>query len=180
MARLMFLMASALLAACSATTEPTPFAYFDKHGGRVRDMANLLSPEAEQRLTRQLDTAEHAYGPQMGVVTVASLHNYAIEDFSLAYARAWGLGDKHRSDGLLLLVAPNEHKVRIEVGRGIESTFSDVYAKQVIDDIILPRFKQGDLEAGISAGVDELVAHMRQNPTLPANDNAVQTTAKAA
>jgi len=180
MVRYLVLIGSALLVACSAAAEPTPFPYFNKEGGRIRDMANLLSPEVEGHLTDQLDRAEASYGPQMAVVTVDSLHDYSIEDFSLFYARAWSLGDKVRNDGMLLLVAPNERKVRIEIGKGIEDTFTDVYCKEVIDHAIIPRFKEGDFEAGITAGVDELVTHMREHPTLPANDNAAQPAAAKA
>jgi uncharacterized protein len=168
------------LAACSAAAEPKAFPYFEKDGGRVRDMAQVLSPETEQRLTAQLDAAEARYGPQLAVVTVSSLHDYPIEDFSLFYARAWGLGDRKRNDGLLLLVAPNERKVRIEVGKGVEGTFTDVYCKEVLDHVLLPRFKKGDLEGGISAGVNELVVHMQEHPTLPANDNTAHPPAAKA
>jgi uncharacterized protein len=180
MARLLALLGSALLVACSASAESPAFPYFDKEGGRVRDMANVLSPQAEARLTAALDEAEANYGPQMAIVTVSSLHGYEIADFSLKYARAWGLGDKERNDGLQLLVAPNERKVRIEVGKGIEKTFTDLYCKDILDDVIIPRFTEGSLEAGIIAGVDEMIAHMRENPTLPANDNAAQPAAAKA
>jgi uncharacterized protein len=180
MARLLVLIGSALLVACSASAEPKPFPYFETEGGRVRDLANALSPPEEKRLTEELDAAEASYGPQMAVVVVPSLHGYSIEDFTLSYARAWGLGDHRRNDGLLLLVAPKERKVRIEVGKGLEHSFTDVYCQHVIEAMILPRFKQGILEEGISAGVSELVAHMRAHPTLPANDNVAGLAASKA
>jgi len=170
------------LAACSAAAEPKPkpFAYFEAEGGRVRDMAQVLSPETEQRLILALDTAQAHYGPQMGVVTVASLHNLPIEEFSLRYANAWGLGDKRRNDGLLLLVAPKEHAMRIEVGKGIETSFTDEYCAEVIEQTMLPKFRQGDLEGGITAGAAELIHHMREHPTLPANDNTAHPRAAKA
>jgi uncharacterized protein len=178
---IMVTLASALLASCSAAAEPKPFPYFDKEGGRVRDLAQVLPPALEARQTGDLDSAEENYGPQMAVVTVPSLHGISIEDFSLSYARAWKLGDKTRNDGIMLLVAPTERKVRIEVGKGIEGTFTDVYCKDVLEKAILPRFKSGDIAADVAAGVDALVANMRRHPTIPANDDATSLhTAKAA
>jgi uncharacterized protein len=171
---------AALIAACSAASEPAAFPHFSEEGGRVRDMADLLSPEAEARLTARLDQAEAMFGPQMAIVTVTSLEGYPITDFSLEYARAWGLGDKERNDGLQLLVAPNERRVRIEVGKGIEVTFTDVYCAEVIENVILPRFREGKMEDGIIAGTEQLIEHMRDNPTIPVNDNAPTPAREAA
>ena len=147
------------------------FPYFNAEGGRVRDLADILSAEVEQQLTAMLDAAEAEYGPQMGVVTVATLEGLEIDDFSLRYANAWGLGDKQRNDGLMLVVAPNERKVRIEVGLGIEDTFSDAFAERVLDTQSLPAFRDGQFEAGIIATTEALVANMRCHPTIAANDN---------
>jgi len=180
MGRLMLFLVSALLVACSAAAEPSAFPYFEREGGRVRDLANVLSPEAEKRLTAELDDAEAKYGPQLAVVTVPSLHKLSIEEFSFQYANAWALGDKKRNDGLMLIVASNEHQMRIEVGKGIETTFSDEYCANVIERTILPLFRQGDLEGGITAGVAELTGHIRAHPTIPANDNAASPAAEKA
>jgi uncharacterized protein len=166
------LLAAAVLAACSAQEEPPAFPYYEAEGGRVRDGADILSPAAEHALAARLYAAEASYGPQLAIVTVESLHGYSIEDFSLLYARAWGLGDGDRNDGLLLLVAPDERRVRIEVGKGLEETFTDLYCKDVLDAAIMPRFRQGDMEAGVIAGVEALIDRMRKHPTIPANDNA--------
>ncbi|WP_369027095.1 YgcG family protein [Qipengyuania sp. RANM35] len=160
--------------------EPEPtFPYFSEEGGRVRDMANVLSPSTEAALTAQLDRAEQQFGQQVGVVTVASLEGYPIEDFSLEYARAWKLGDAKRNDGLQILIALNERKIRIEVGKGIERTFTDIYCKEVID-MMTPYFRDGDFDAGVTVGVAELVRHMEQYPSLPANDNRPASQEKAA
>ncbi len=145
----------------------------------MRDMANILSPEVEAALQQRLDDAQEQWGPQMAVVTVETLHGYTIEEFSLEYARSWGLGDAQRNDGLLLLVAPSERKLRIEVGKGIERTFTDVYCQQVIATMI-PYFSSGDFDGGVSAGVDEMVGQMRRHPTAPANDNPIPAREKAA
>jgi len=166
------LLATAVLAACSAQQEPPAFPYFEAEGGRVRDGADILSSAAEQSLVATLDAAEASFGTQLAIVTVESLHGYSIEDFSLLYARAWGLGDGERNDGLLLLVAPDERRVRIEVGKGIEETFTDLYCKDVIESAIIPRFREGNMEGGVVAGAEALIDQMRKHPTIPANDNA--------
>lgn len=180
MKRLLGIWGAVLLTACSASADAPVFPYFEEDGGRVRDGANVLSSEVEQELALALDRAETIFGPQMAVVTVDSLHGYTIEDFSLYYARAWGLGDKGRDDGLLLLVAPNERRVRIEVGTGLERTFDDLFCKDVLDDAVLPQFREGDIEAGIVAGAEALMKRMQQHPTIPANDNASVSTREAA
>lgn len=165
---------------CSSEAEEARFPYFDEQGGRVRDMAGLLDEATEADLANKLDHAEAAYGPQMGVVTVTSLEGYDISDFSLQYARAWRLGDAQRNDGILLLVAPNERQARIEIGKGIEATFTDVYCREVLEDAILPHFRAGDMQAGIVAGTSELILHMRKHPTIPANDNLPPAIEEAA
>ena len=129
--------------------------------GRVVDGANLLTPEQEGALTGRLADVEREVGPQFAVVTVPSLGGEAIEAYSLKLARRWGLGSKERDDGLMLLVAPNERKVRIEVGYGLEKRVTDPFAARVIRDQILPRFENGDFPAGIEAGSDALIERLR-------------------
>jgi uncharacterized protein len=178
MARLLALLTATLLAACSAATgggkaQPAQV-------GRVRDFAEILTPAEEARLTARLDEAERLYGPQVGIVTVKSLEGRSIEDASLEYARAWALGDKHRNDGILIMVAPNERKMRIEVGYGLEGSFNDVFCKQVIDTAMVPHFRQGHYNRGLAAALDLMITKMRNTPTLPANDNAPAQASEAA
>lgn len=164
------------LASCSMQEEEQPapvFPYFSEEGGRVRDLANVLDPAFEADLTAKLDAAERQFGYQAGVVTVPSLHGYTVADFSLYYARAWGLGNAQRNDGLMILVAPSERQVRIEVGSGIETAFSDVFCKQIIDEDMIPSFATGDYQRGIAQGAAALVERMRAHPTISANDNEV-------
>ena len=160
-----------MLAACGAAAEDAApaFAYYEEEGGRVRDGADILTAETEAKLTRMLDQAEANYGQQMGVVTVPSLRGYAIDDFSFAYAQSWGLGNAERDDGLMLLIAPNEQTVRIEIGIGIEDTFPNSFAQTVIDDDIIPAFAIGDFDSGVIAGTEALVLRMRKYPSKPAN-----------
>ena len=164
---------TSLIGACAEQTAPPAFEYFEEEGGRVRDLADILSPEFEARMTEALDEAEADYGYQMAIVTTPSLHGYSIEDFSLFYARAWGLGDAERNDGLLLLVAPNARRVRIEVGKGIENSFTDLYAASVLQEAVIPAFRNSDFEGGIEAGTRMMIEKMREFPTIPANDNVL-------
>lgn len=180
MKRIAILLIAIMLGACSSADDAPPFPYFDPEGGRVRDGGGILSAEEEKRLTKRLAQAQADYGPQLGIVTVSTLHGYPIEEFSLDYANAWGLGDKRRNDGLMILVAPNERQVRIEVGTGLERSFTNAFCQQVIDRDMLPHFKSGDYAAGIIAGTDALVARMRAHPTIPANDDTPESRKEAA
>ena len=117
-----------------ANAEPT----FPALTGRVVDDANLLDPADEQALTADLKALEDKSSDQVVVVTVPSLQGYAIEDYGYQLGRHWGIGTKQLSNGVLLIVAPNERKVRIEVGRGIEPILTDALSKVIIENAILP------------------------------------------
>lgn len=125
--------------------------------GRVVDEAEILSAEFETKLTDKLEELEERTLVQLVVATTPDLNGYSIEDYSLALAQSWGLGSSERNDGLLLLVAPDERKVRIEVGYGLEASVKDEEAGQIIREAILPSFRTGDYEAGVDAGVDGLI-----------------------
>ena len=177
MARLVALLASALLAACSAQQGAADESVLD---GRVRDLAGILDAESEARLTARLDEAERLYGPQVAIVTVASLDGRPIEQFTTDYANEWGLGDEDRDDGIVILIAPNDRKVRIGTGLGIETTYPDAWAQEVIDKTLLPQFRQSNYGRGLEAAVDMIVARMKRYPTAPANDNTPATASEAA
>jgi uncharacterized protein len=103
---------------CSASAQKVPAL-----NGRVVDDANLLDLEIETLLNGELEETERQYGHQFVVVTVQSLQGKSIDEYGLTLGNAWGIGDKKRNDGLILLIAPNERRVRIEVGYGLESSF---------------------------------------------------------
>ncbi len=132
--------------------------------GRVVDQADILSPATEAALTRQLRTLEDASQRQLVVATVPSLQGYTIEEFGYRLGRDWGIGDAARNDGIILLVAPNDRKVRIEVGYGLEGIMSDGFSFLIVNREILPRFRDGDLEGGVQAGVDALVTQLGLPP----------------
>jgi uncharacterized protein len=127
-------------------------------GGRVVDLADVLSPAQEAALTEQLAAHEARTSNQVVVATVPDLQGYDVERFAVDLLRAWKLGQADRNNGVLLLVAPNERAVRIEVGYGLEGTLTDALSSDIINSRILPRFKAGDLPGGITSGVDGILA----------------------
>lgn len=130
---------------------------FPKLTGRVADAANLLSPEQEIALDRKLAALETANQRQLVVATIPDLQGYAIEDYGYRLGRAWGIGRKTVNDGALLIVAPNERRVRIEVGYGLEPIVTDALSSVIIQSRILPAFRNGDMAGGIIAGADALI-----------------------
>ena len=125
--------------------------------GRVVDGAGLLAPDVRQRIGDKLKAHEDKTSDQVVVATVPSLQDVTIEDFANGLFRHWQLGQKARNNGVLLIVAPKERKVRIEVGYGVEGALTDALSKVVITTAIAPKFKTGDFAGGIEAGVDAIL-----------------------
>ena len=148
--------AALLASSCAAEAEPKVEPALELTG-RVVDAAGVLSPEFEEQMTMRLTQLEDETLVQLVVATTPTLDGKAINDYSRTLANAWGLGDAKRNDGLLILVAPNERRVRIAVGYAMEKTVTDKEAAIIIEKHILPHFRGGDFETGISKGVDELV-----------------------
>jgi uncharacterized protein len=122
----------------------------------VVDRADVLSPATQQQLESRLAAYERETSHQIVVHTTPSLEGLTIEQYSIRVAEAWKAGHKGLDNGLILTVAPDERKVRIEVGYGLEGVVPDAVASRIIRETILPAFRRGDLEAGILAGVDRL------------------------
>jgi len=131
---------------------PTPTLTFPALSGRVVDDAGLLSVPDREALTRSLADLEAKTTDQLVVVTLKTLQGRPIEEYGYQLGRAWGIGQKGKDSGALLIVAAAERKVRIEVGYGLEGTLTDAATKIIIEDTILPRFKAGDFPGGIKAG----------------------------
>ena len=143
--------------------------------GRVVDAAHVLTPEVVSELTQRSAAIEASSGRQLVVATVPSLGGLEIEDYGYKLGRAWGIGEKGKNTGLILLVAPTERKVRIEVGYGLEGEVTDALSSVVINQKILPRFKAGDISGGVQAGGDALADLL----ALP-SDQLQQKSAEAA
>ncbi len=142
-----------LLAGCSAArAEPT----FPTLTGRITDEASLLKAGDRNIIEAELAELESKSTDQLAVVTLNSLQGYSIEDFGYQLGRKWGIGQKGKDNGALLIVAPNERKVRIEVGRGLEPMLTDAMSKLIIENAIIPAFRKGDFAGGIAAGVRDI------------------------
>lgn len=135
-----------------ALAEPS----FPKLTGRVVDNANLLDAATKAQITADLAQLEEKSTDQLVVVTLPSLGGYAIEDYGYQLGRHWAIGQKGKDNGAILIVAPNERKVRIEVGRGLEPHLTDAMSRLIIENAILPRFRRGDFQGGIIAGVRDM------------------------
>lgn len=146
--------------------------------GRVVDAANLIDPAREQALTQKLAALEQESGRQLAVVTLPDLQGYEIADYGYRLGRAWGIGTKEKNDGALLIVAPNERRVRIEVGYGLEGILTDAMSALIINNAIVPRFKAGDYPGGIEAGVNEMIALLNLPPE-EARARAAELAARA-
>ncbi|MGE3690831.1 MAG: YgcG family protein [Novosphingobium sp.] len=128
--------------------------------GRVVDAAGIIPEDEEARLDQKLSALEEQSRRQLVVATVPDLQGYDIADYSNRLFRTWGLGSKERNDGVLLIVAPNERKLRIEVGYGLEGVMTDGLSSLIIQNVVVPRFKVGDMPGGIEAGTDALIQHL--------------------
>jgi uncharacterized protein len=137
--------------------------------GRVVDDAGLLSGRDRQELDAALASFEKQTGDQIVVATLKSLQGLPIEDFGYQLGRHWGIGQKGKDNGALLIVAPEERAVRIEVGYGLEGELTDAKDRTIIETDILPRFRDGDFAAGIKAGVAAMIETLggSYNPALP-------------
>jgi uncharacterized protein len=135
--------------------------------GRVADGAHVLAPAAREALTRRLAALEARTRDQLVVVTLPSLAGHPIESWGLALGNGWGIGRKGLDNGVLLIVAPRDHKVRIEVGCGLEGLLTDARAGQIIERDIVPRFRARQLEGGIEAGVASIDTLLRRDRRRP-------------
>jgi uncharacterized protein len=144
--------AAFLLAALACAGAHADEPKFPAFTGIVVDEAGILSPATRARLTQALTEFQRATKRQVAVVTVRSLQGYPIEDYGYRLGRAWGVGEKGKDSGAILLVAPNEHEVRIEVGYGLEGELTDATSKRIVEQVILPAFRGGDFNRGVVAG----------------------------
>lgn len=163
----------ALITALPAAADPV----FPKLTGRVTDAAGVLPPDTVAALDAKLKALEDTTGTQLVVATVPDLQGYEIEEYGYQLGRAWGIGQKGTNNGAILLVAPAQRKLRIEVGYGLEGVLTDAVSSRIIRQVIVPQFKAGDMAGGIVAGTDALIALLQLPPDQQA---AYAAKAKAA
>ena len=145
-----------VLAVQPAAAAPT----FPPLTGRVVDDAHILSPQTQAELTQELAGLEQKTSRQLIVVTLPSLQGYDIADYGYQLGRAWGVGQKQTNNGALFIVAPNDRKVRVEVGYGLEGVLTDALSNVILQREVLPRFRQKDMEGGVVAGTRALVEQL--------------------
>jgi len=131
---------------------------FPALSGRVVDDAGVLDEGTRAALTQKLAEFEAKTTDQFVVVTLKSLQGTSIEDFGVELGRHWQIGQRDKNNGVLLIVAPNERRVRIEVGYGLEGALTDAVSRLIIENGITPRFRAGDFAGGITRGVDDIVS----------------------
>ena len=170
------LVATALFVCASALAAELNFPQLS---GRVVDQANILSADTRTALTSKLKNLEDKSGIQLVVATVSSLDGQEIEPYANQLFRTWKLGEAKKNNGVLFLVAPKEHRVRIEVGYGLEGTLTDATSKIIIANAVAPRFKAGDFNGGVTRGVDDIIttlttdsADWQKRPAVREEDNS--------
>jgi len=147
----------ALLISVSACTPTTP-----ESTGQVTDLAGVLTAEQLASLTETIAQFEAETTHQIAVLTVKSLDGENIDDFSLRIANTWGVGRKEYDNGILIVIAPTERNVRIELGLGMEKYISDATAQAIIDEAMVPELRKGDHEAGLRKGLERLMTEARK------------------
>jgi uncharacterized protein len=136
---------------------------------RVTDLSNILAPEQKSALEARLAAFEKEKGSQIAVLLMPTTRPEAIEQYSIRVAEKWKLGRKGIDDGILVLMATQDREVRIEVGYGLEGVIPDAIAKRVIEEIMIPRFREGDIAGGLNAGVERLIGLIEGEPLPPPN-----------
>ncbi len=147
---------------------------FPQLTGPVVDQANIIPADVEARLADKLTALKGQSQREVVVVTLPDLQGYEISDYGYQLGRHWQLGTKEKNEGAMLIIAPKERKVRIEVGYGLEPVLTDGLSSLIINQQIVPRFKAGDMPGGIEAGTDAIIRQL----ALP-TDQAAQIAAKA-
>jgi uncharacterized protein len=146
--------------------------------GRVVDDAHVLSPATVSDLTAKLADLETKTGRQVVVVTLPDLQGDDIQDYGYQLGRAWGIGQKNRNNGVLFVVVPAEHKVRIEVGYGLEPVLTDALSSVILQEQVLPKFRAGDVDGGVAAGTNAIIQQLSLDPAS-ATANVQKASAQA-
>jgi len=152
--------AIALALVCAFVAPAAAAPTFPTLTGRVVDDAHMLSDATKASLTQKLEDLENRTSRQLVVVTLPSLQGYEIEDYGYQLGRAWGIGQKKLNNGVLFIIAPNERKVRIEVGYGLEPILTDALSSVILQTKVLPQFRDGNMEAGVVAGTDAIAEQL--------------------
>ena len=156
-----------LLTAAVALAAPLAALEVPFLSGRVVDLAGLLTESEKQAIEQQLAAFEQKTGAQIAVLTIPSLEGEPLEDYSMRVVETWKLGGAERDDGVLLLVARDDRKMRLEVGYGLEDELTDLVAGRILDHVMRPLFREGKFGPGIAAGVDAILGTLEGLDVLP-------------
>jgi uncharacterized protein len=160
-------LAGLLFALCAAQAALT----FPPLTGRVVDDAHILSADTQGKLTQLLAQEEKQTGNQIVIATLSSLQGATLDQYGYQLGRAWGIGQKGKNNGALLIVVPGLHKVRIEVGYGLEGQLTDAQSRIIIDEFMLPAFRRGDYDRGVTA-CTQAVIKVLGGVTFSPNDDS--------
>ncbi len=144
--------------------------------GRVVDNAEILKPATREKITVALKAHEQASGDQIAVLTVPTIGDESIEEYAVKVFENWKLGQKGKDNGVLVVVAPQDRKMRIEVGYGLEGTLTDAAASRIIRNVMTPSFKAGDFDKGIAAGVEAIVGQLEGKPVAAEEASAASSS----
>lgn len=139
---------------------------YPEPSGYVVDQSGVLSPETEDLLTNQLTQLNEATGIQMAVVTIPTTNGVPIEEYSIELAESWGVGDAEQDSGILFITATEDRQVRFEIGYGMEGALTDSQGGRILDNSVIPHFKNNNFEAGIIDGVGALIHHVTQDSNV--------------
>lgn len=156
-----------LAAALPAAAAEVPYL-----SGRVVDNAEILAAAVRERITATFKAHEDRTGNQLAVLTIPTIHGESVEEFALKVFETWKFGQKGKDNGVLVLVVPQDRKMRIEVGYGLEGTLPDVAASRVIRNVMAPHFKSGNFDKGVEDGVTAIVGQLEGEATAPAEPTA--------
>jgi len=171
LAGMLGLLLALLWAPAFAAAPPGP--QFPELTGRVVDDAHALSPQVQADLTAKLASLEQATSRQLVVVTLPSLQGYDIADYGYQLLRHWGIGQKGLNNGALFIVVPSEHKVRVEVGYGLEPILTDAMSSVILQKAVIPKFRAGDIPGGVVDGTSALIQQLSLDRST-AEANAAQ------
>lgn len=169
----------ALVAAVLLLAAPGMAQTFPALSGRVVDAAHILTPEVIARIEARSAEIEQQTGAQLVVATIPDLQGYPIEDYGYKLGRHWGIGQKDKDNGVILLVAPNDRRVRIEVGYGLEPVLTDALSSVIIQQRILPEFRAGNMAAGVESGFNAIATQLSLPPEQAQQNVAAANAARA-
>ena len=143
---------AALIIALVVLLPAVCLAAYPKPTGYVNDFAGVIEPETKSKLEGLMASFEKSTGNEVAVVTLSSLDGEPVENVAVELFKQWGIGKKGQDNGILFVIAPNEKRMRIEVGYGLEGTINDALAGRILDQAVVPRFREGVMSGGIAAG----------------------------